>query len=307
MNRLFLSALLCLVAVTANAATDSLRTSRRAPEIVVSAAGAVAVNTALTEALKHSVHELRPDRSANNSFPSRHTSWAFTASTVLSNELYRYSPWWSLAAHAAASAVGADRIVERRHYASDVVAGATLGIASTELAYWVSRKIFGSSSAWSEEPVDNTFRPSLAVESGAVYNFSNDFCTGFSTRLRTRIPVSEHWGVAASAGASFTPVETATGKRPRNAVGASVGACAHFGLPVRPLALEPAVEAGASRLLPVDGRHFASWSFDAQAECGLSWRITSSFGCRAAVGYRLTTTPHAVTAVTVALSSVAIF
>ncbi len=310
MKRILFSALLCTYATAAMAQAttpDTIAPKRSAPEIIVSAAGAVAVNAAITEALKHSIHEMRPDRTANNSFPSRHTSWAFTASTFLSNELYRHSPWWSLAAHAAASAVGADRIVRRRHYASDVVAGAALGIASTELAYWVSRKIFGAASPLGIHQTENTFRPNLAVETGANYNLNKRYCTGYSTRLRGRLPISAHWGLAASAGASFTPVKTSSGKRPLNSFGLGAGVCTHFPLATRSLAIEPTVEIGTSRLLPVDGLHYASWGFDTTAECGLSWRITRSFACRASAGYRLTTTPRALSAITVALSSVAVF
>lgn len=304
---LIAAAVAAAVPVSAAERADTLA-CRRAPEIAVAAGGSLVVNAALTEALKYSVHELRPDRTEHNSFPSRHTSWAFTASTVLANELYRYSPWWALGAHAVAGAVGFDRIVERRHYASDVVAGAALGIASTELVYFITRKIYRTPSAWSVMRPENDFRFSLAVQTGAVYNFGHDFCTGYTTAVRARLPLSDCWGIGLSAVGSSTPVKTqADGVRPLNTFGLTAGVAAHFALPVRSLALEPGVEAGASRLLPVSGRAMSSWGFTANAGCGLSWRITPSFACRGEVGYSIITTPAAVSGVTVSISSVAVF
>lgn len=106
MNRVFIALLVMAVWYSASASEPVDTTYRRMPRTIVAVGGAAVLNIAVTEGLKHSVHELRPDRSENNSFPSRHTSWVFTASTVLSNELYHYSPWWSVAAQAASSAVG---------------------------------------------------------------------------------------------------------------------------------------------------------------------------------------------------------
>ena len=142
-----LAALAICLSATAQQTADS--TYRRVPRTIVAAGGSVVINAAFTEVMKHTIKEVRPDRSANNSFPSRHTSWAYTASTVLSNELYRYSPWWSMGAHAVASAVGTQRILAKRHWASDVISGAATGIISTELAYFISRKIYGMPSPWS--------------------------------------------------------------------------------------------------------------------------------------------------------------
>ena len=106
MKKLITALLLLSITIVSFAKENNDSIYRRLPHTVVAAGGAVVINAAVTEGFKHGVHELRPDRTENNSFPSRHTSWAFTASTVLSNELYRYSPWWSLGAQALSSAVG---------------------------------------------------------------------------------------------------------------------------------------------------------------------------------------------------------
>ena len=302
---------LCAAGAQAQAfKADSVQApARKGAEIIVPAAGSLVINAALTEVLKHSVHELRPDRSENNSFPSRHTSWAFTASTVISNELYRYSPWWSLGAQAVATAIGFDRVVERRHYASDVVAGAALGIASTELAYWISRRIFGTRSAWNAAGPVNDFRPSLAVSTGAIYNFSGEWCTGFSTAIEARLPLAGSWGMAASITGSTTPIKhNGRESQPLNTFGIRAGVAGHFTLTsLSPLAVEPVLEAGAARLLPTEGFDFPSLGFSGRAGIGMSWRLTRNFSCRGTVDYTLLTTPHCNSGIGVSISSVAVF
>jgi len=182
---------------------------RKGTEIVSSAATSIAVNAALTELLKGTVHEVRPDRSGNNSFPSRHTSWAFTASSVISRELYRYSPWWSVGAQTLASAVGLQRVRSHRHYGSDVVAGAVLGIFSTEVSYRLMNRIFHT-----EKQVlscNNDFRPGIAVASEAVYTLSGAVRTGFGIVVRGQLPVSEQWGAVVSLRTSSAPVKADAG------------------------------------------------------------------------------------------------
>jgi membrane-associated phospholipid phosphatase len=87
---------------------------------------AQAVAGMLTQGLKVSVHRVRPD-GGNFSFPSGHSSAAFATATVL-----RQRFGWPLgaAAYAGATYVALSRMSERRHYFSDVLTGAAIGIAS---------------------------------------------------------------------------------------------------------------------------------------------------------------------------------
>jgi len=99
--------------------------------------------TGVVNVLKGSTHQLRPDGSAYNSFPSGHTAQAFAAATFLSEEYgYRYK-WVPYAAYGVASSVGALRMANNRHYISDVLAGAGLGILSMKVAYWTHRYKWG--------------------------------------------------------------------------------------------------------------------------------------------------------------------
>jgi membrane-associated phospholipid phosphatase len=70
----------------------------------------------------------------HSSFPSSHTTQAFAVATVLAD---RYGLGVGAAAYTLATAVGAARIIQERHWASDVVAGAALG---TVVGYALSRR-----------------------------------------------------------------------------------------------------------------------------------------------------------------------
>lgn len=84
------------------------------------------VNSVLTQGLKLAVHRRRPDE-GRFSFPSGHSSASFTTATILQRHLgWRVGvPAYGLAAYVAAS-----RLQENRHYLSDVVFGAAVGIVS---------------------------------------------------------------------------------------------------------------------------------------------------------------------------------
>lgn len=96
------------------------------------------IMTGFVKSLKPIVHELRPDGSAYNSFPSGHTATAFAAAEWLRAEYSQTSPWIGVAGYAAASSVGVLRIYNNRHWVSDVVAGAAIGFLSTRIAYEVT-------------------------------------------------------------------------------------------------------------------------------------------------------------------------
>jgi hypothetical protein len=87
-------------------------------------ADAMIVTGGYTQLLKAAVGRERPDGSNNKSFPSGHASNAFSMATVLE----RHYGWKAgVPAYALASVIGYSRIVQDKHYLSDVVAGAALG------------------------------------------------------------------------------------------------------------------------------------------------------------------------------------
>ncbi|HEY6063778.1 MAG TPA: phosphatase PAP2 family protein [Chitinophagaceae bacterium] len=83
----------------------------------------------------------RPDGFGSNAFPSGHTATAFTGAEFLRQEYKNVSPWYGIAGYTAATATGILRMYNNKHWLRDVVAGAGIGILSTQVAYWLEPKI----------------------------------------------------------------------------------------------------------------------------------------------------------------------
>jgi len=88
-------------------------------------------------AAKNLSKQWRPDDSNNHSFPSGHTATAFAAAEFMRREYKEVSPWYGVAGYAMAATTGYLRMYNNKHWFSDVVAGAGVGILSTDLAYWL--------------------------------------------------------------------------------------------------------------------------------------------------------------------------
>jgi membrane-associated phospholipid phosphatase len=113
----------------AAAGTYAWGKTRKEPKVVhmgVDLLRAQIVTQVLTMGIKVAVKRERPD-GTGYSFPSGHSSVTFASATVLQRHL-----GWRAAVptYAVASYVAASRLHENRHYLSDVVFGAALGIAS---------------------------------------------------------------------------------------------------------------------------------------------------------------------------------
>lgn len=109
----------------------------------VSSALAYGIMAGIVNPIKYGAKEMRPDGSTRNSFPSGHTATAFVSATILHKEYgLTRSPWYSIAGYGVATATGVMRVLNNRHWVSDVLSGAGIGIFSTELAYGISDIIF---------------------------------------------------------------------------------------------------------------------------------------------------------------------
>ena len=91
----------------------------------------------VTHGVKMAVGRERPYQSGVRSFPSGHTQTAFAAAEFLHQEYKDQSIWISIGGYGAATFVGIARVYNNKHWVSDVVAGAGIGILSTKAVYWV--------------------------------------------------------------------------------------------------------------------------------------------------------------------------
>ena len=89
----------------------------------------------------NSVKRLSKVRSVANgsytAFPSGHTAQAFSAATLFNDNFARGKPWLQCISYGSASAVGVLRVLNERHWTSDVVAGVGFGILSAKLSEWI--------------------------------------------------------------------------------------------------------------------------------------------------------------------------
>lgn len=87
---------------------------------------------ALTYALKYSVSRTRPNKRNNYSFPSGHSSMAFSTATM-------FQMWYGwkagIPAYALAALTAFQRLDDNQHWLSDVIMGTTIGIIVPYMLY----------------------------------------------------------------------------------------------------------------------------------------------------------------------------
>ncbi len=110
--------------------------------MLVSDAFSTALMAATVNGLKYTVQRPRPDGSRNNSFPSGHTATSFMSATMLHMEYGWRSPWFSIGAYTVATASGVSRILNNKHWMTDIIGGASIGIGAVHLGYYLTDLIF---------------------------------------------------------------------------------------------------------------------------------------------------------------------
>lgn len=113
------------------------------PRLLASAGMGYGIMALFVNTIKHTAKEMRPDGTSANSWPSGHTATAFVGATLLHKEYgLTRSPWYSVAGYGVATATGVMRVLNNRHWISDVLSGAGLGILSGELGYAICDLLF---------------------------------------------------------------------------------------------------------------------------------------------------------------------
>ena len=95
----------------------------------------VSLASVTTGIIKRSTDVLRPDGSDYFSFPSNHTTLAFVSATFLHEEYKDQSIWYGVAGYSIATASGVLRMLNNKHWMSDVLVGAGIGILATKVTY----------------------------------------------------------------------------------------------------------------------------------------------------------------------------
>ncbi len=97
----------------------------------------ISLATITSGTIKRTTNVLRPDESDFKSLPSTHTTIAFVSATFLHEEYKYQSIWYGIAGYSIATATGVLRMLNNRHWMSDVLVGAGLGIFTTKVVYLV--------------------------------------------------------------------------------------------------------------------------------------------------------------------------
>ena len=151
------------------------------PRLLASSALSYGIMAGFVNGIKYTSKEMRPDGSTANSWPSGHTATSFVGASILHKEYgLTRSPWYSVAGYGVATATGIMRILNNRHWISDVMSGAGIGIMSTELGYAIGDVLFKNKGLLRGDLEGVSDKPSFfAISMGLSYglkslSFSDD-------------------------------------------------------------------------------------------------------------------------------------
>lgn len=198
-------------------------------ELAVSNAFSGLFMAGLVNGIKYTVKEKRPDNTSNNSFPSGHTATAFMCATILHKEYGNISPWYSISGYTLAGLTGITRQLNNRHWISDVLAGAGIGILSADLGYFLSDLLVKSKNkhvSFSNAAYNTSGTPSFlafnlgfasgpsALSTAELYDAENGSPLNMRLKTGTATVVSAegawffstHWGIGGRIKVSTLPV-----------------------------------------------------------------------------------------------------
>lgn len=110
---------------------------------LVSYTFSMAIMGVLVNSIKYTARVPRPSGDERNSFPSGHTANSFMNAAFLNKEYGQYRhPMYGVMGYTLATATAVGRQLNNRHWISDVLAGAGIGILSTQLGYMIADRIY---------------------------------------------------------------------------------------------------------------------------------------------------------------------
>lgn len=95
----------------------------------------ILITDIITNTMKRHIYKVRPDGSNAKAFPSGHSSLTFTSAAVLYEEFGETSPILAYSGYGFAAVTGSFRMLNNKHYLSEVLAGAGIGILVAKLVY----------------------------------------------------------------------------------------------------------------------------------------------------------------------------
>lgn len=292
--------------------TDSADFSARVAPYMVRIGTSLIANATLTEVLKSSIHELRPDRSDNDSWPSRHSSWVTTIGSIVAHELYCKSPWWVLGAHAVTDAVMMQRVWSSNHYAKDVIGGMAVGLISAEIGYFLGNVIYPSHRK-TVPAATSDFLPTIDVMTTSMFPLCGgapgmSAHTAVNTAVRGTLPLSEHWGVSVATNFRSAPLyKDKVFMNNVDGIGAAMGCAGYWELPGKRWNAEAHAMAGFMHNFHGREVPHPSVSFTLDITAGAACAITPRLSAGAEAGYSYWALRRGVSALTIGIFTRASF
>lgn len=194
----------------------------------------LAINYGLGAGIKAWIKEERPDHSDLNSFPSRHASTAFSLCYTVGNFMGPYSPWWLYGSHAVANGIGFHRVMSTRHWPSDVMAGACIGMGVNMLSGTITNWIFGKElkfPRWYRNP--NPFAGGMTISTSISMPLQRRFGgyrlgSALTSNLRATFPLGPTYGLCAGAQLLSGMVKEVYRRAPLTSVAVMAGGTGHW-------------------------------------------------------------------------------
>lgn len=123
-----------------------------------------AANFAIVKILKLLTNETRPNGSSH-SFPSGHTANAFALAGMLHHELKESNPILSYSGYVFATTTGVFRVLNNKHWVSDVLVGAGVGMLVTDVFYKIQDQ---NKPLKKEKKISAIFVPTLKEKSFGI-------------------------------------------------------------------------------------------------------------------------------------------
>ncbi|WP_229254360.1 phosphatase PAP2 family protein [Dyadobacter sp. NIV53] len=122
-------------AVSLGLASSGVKGKHKLGDQIILALISNVISQCVTQGLKRVIHYPRPQGERDYAFPSGHSTAAFTNATLLHEEYGERSVYYSIGGYTTASAVGAMRVLNNKHWLADVLMGAGIGIGATKVLY----------------------------------------------------------------------------------------------------------------------------------------------------------------------------
>jgi membrane-associated phospholipid phosphatase len=176
----------------------------------INCGGSLLIMSGLVNAVKYSSRVTRPDEMANNSFPSGHTAMAFMNASFLHKEYGHVNSLYGTLGYTLSTFTGISRILNNRHWLPDVLAGAGIGVLSTELSYLIVDNMYknrGDFFSDFDTRVELEKPSFLTIKAGQAFypNIRSSQKPGLEGALEGAYFFNKKWGIGAEIGFMHIP------------------------------------------------------------------------------------------------------